>query len=383
MSNSSIVIGELNNDAICGKTDWRLGIKVDVTDCLKNDNEWVPEIFDIFTIQTEGGRSVLYFGDEVSGDGETHATRPTRLHFNQPYILHRKISFFEEDGGEAITQTGLPGATIHLPSVAPTRTGYTFTGWNTATDGSGTAYAAGAEITLREEDVTLYAQWRINVHVADSAEGLWQGTTNTSRTITGLVLDDGTYWFVYSAVRNSNIIAGVVQGNGSFRNGSFRSTNGRDFNLEGLGINPFALAGTYTAKNDLSGELSYSSGGFTMTFTSRYDADYDLTPGLAAIAGTYEGFAATSAGSESATVSVNAVGAISGRGESGCRFTGNATPRTQGNSYNIVVTFGGGICANGTSTVTGVAYFDSDTNQIISAALNRARTDGFVYAGIK
>ncbi len=41
---------------------------------------------------------------------------------------------------------------------APTRDGYKFTGWNTAQDGSGTAYAPGAEITL-SENVTLYAQW--------------------------------------------------------------------------------------------------------------------------------------------------------------------------------------------------------------------------------
>ena len=41
---------------------------------------------------------------------------------------------------------------------APTRDGYKFTGWNTAQDGSLTAYAPGAEITL-SESVTLYAQW--------------------------------------------------------------------------------------------------------------------------------------------------------------------------------------------------------------------------------
>ena len=41
---------------------------------------------------------------------------------------------------------------------APTREGYKFTVWNTAQDGSGTAYAPGAEITL-SASVTLYAQW--------------------------------------------------------------------------------------------------------------------------------------------------------------------------------------------------------------------------------
>lgn len=40
-----------------------------------------------------------------------------------------------------------------------TKTGYEFVGWNTAADGSGTAYAPGDAITL-EANVTLYAQWK-------------------------------------------------------------------------------------------------------------------------------------------------------------------------------------------------------------------------------
>ncbi len=37
--------------------------------------------------------------------------------------------------------------------------GKQFAGWNTALDGSGTAYAVGAEITLGDADIVLYAQW--------------------------------------------------------------------------------------------------------------------------------------------------------------------------------------------------------------------------------
>ena len=39
------------------------------------------------------------------------------------------------------------------------RSGYEFSGWNTAADGTGTAYQPGETITLRE-NITLYAQWR-------------------------------------------------------------------------------------------------------------------------------------------------------------------------------------------------------------------------------
>lgn len=41
----------------------------------------------------------------------------------------------------------------------PARKGYSFVGWNTAADGSGTSYEAGAKIKLTAP-VTLYAQWK-------------------------------------------------------------------------------------------------------------------------------------------------------------------------------------------------------------------------------
>ena len=51
-------------------------------------------------------------------------------------------------------------ATIHSATeVNFTRTGYTFTGWNTHIDGSGTSYQPGTMLTMTE-DTTLYAQWK-------------------------------------------------------------------------------------------------------------------------------------------------------------------------------------------------------------------------------
>ncbi len=52
-----------------------------------------------------------------------------------------------------------------LTANAFTRTGYTFSGWNTAADGSGTAYADSARGNLSStagDTVTLYAQWTVN-----------------------------------------------------------------------------------------------------------------------------------------------------------------------------------------------------------------------------
>lgn len=46
----------------------------------------------------------------------------------------------------------------------PSRTGYEFTGWNTASDGSGTAYAAGATARLTAGGNHLYAQWKAGTY---------------------------------------------------------------------------------------------------------------------------------------------------------------------------------------------------------------------------
>lgn len=41
------------------------------------------------------------------------------------------------------------------------RTSYGFSGWNTAADGSGTTYSAGATFVMGASNVTLYAKWNI------------------------------------------------------------------------------------------------------------------------------------------------------------------------------------------------------------------------------
>lgn len=42
------------------------------------------------------------------------------------------------------------------------RTGYTFAGWNTTADGSGTGYEAGDTFIIGTNNVTLYAEWILN-----------------------------------------------------------------------------------------------------------------------------------------------------------------------------------------------------------------------------
>ena len=63
---------------------------------------------------------------------------------------------------------------------APSRVGYTFTGWNTAANGSGTPYAANATYST-DAELNLYAQWQIKsaTLTVNPNGGIWEGRTTT------------------------------------------------------------------------------------------------------------------------------------------------------------------------------------------------------------
>jgi hypothetical protein len=78
--------------------------------------------------------------------------------------------------GSVAAQTTNVGTATTVAANGFAKTGYTFNGWNTATNGSGTAYAAGGTVPSQAAGVTvsLYAQWTDNTYsvsgtVKDSA----------------------------------------------------------------------------------------------------------------------------------------------------------------------------------------------------------------------
>jgi len=88
------------------------------------------------------------------------------------------ISYNANGGsGAPAAQTKKHGTALTLSSTKPTRTGYTFSTWNTNSAGTGTNYAAGASYTANAA-VTLYAKWTANTYtVTFNANG---GTTPTA-----------------------------------------------------------------------------------------------------------------------------------------------------------------------------------------------------------
>ena len=71
-----------------------------------------------------------------------------------------KVVTFNANGGTGVMATQSGSSAANLTANSFVQTGYTFSGWNTAANGSGTAYANNASYAF-SADVTLYAQWTV------------------------------------------------------------------------------------------------------------------------------------------------------------------------------------------------------------------------------
>jgi hypothetical protein len=210
-----------------------------------------------------------------------------------------------------------------------------------------------------------------------SAEGFWEGTTANS-TITGVVLDDGTYYVIYSPVGS-----GYIQGSSTSNNGSFTSNNARDFNFRVSRVYSATIDASYTEKQSFAGRISYSAEN-RPSFSASYNSRYEDAPSLTALAGTFAGSAVSLLGSENIALTITSDGAVSGIGAiSRCSATGTVSPHSSGNIYDLSLTSGGAPCPRPGETVTGILYYNSSNKTVIAAAQNSTRTEGFLFAGVK
>jgi len=131
---------------------------------------------------------------------------------------------FAGSTAQPAAQTHTYGAALTLTANAFVRTGYTFSGWNTAADGSGTAYSdqQSAKNLLAEQNANLdlYAQWTENTRhilagtVTDDASPaalvsganviLKQGETTVASTVTDA---DGKFLFTNLLPGTYNLVA--------------------------------------------------------------------------------------------------------------------------------------------------------------------------------
>jgi uncharacterized protein (TIGR02145 family)/uncharacterized repeat protein (TIGR02543 family) len=139
--------------------------------------------------------------------------------WNLPYIWVLFYTNWGYDWGYGTTppnQTVTVGDSIMLPSGDDlTRTGYTFSGWNTAQDGTGTAYEAGSYLKHPggSGNISLYVMWTLDTYTVEfDSQG---GSAIDSQTVehfgrvtepTAPTRDNYTFggWYTDAACTNSN-----------------------------------------------------------------------------------------------------------------------------------------------------------------------------------
>ena len=121
---------------------------------------------------TRDGYTFTGWNTSKDGKGTAYADGATVPYPTSPLTLYAqwtanasKIAY-NANGGTGTMQdtTGVTDQKVTVGSNAYERDGYTFTGWNTKSDGSGDSLTAGGQYTLKATPTVLYAQWTGNTY---------------------------------------------------------------------------------------------------------------------------------------------------------------------------------------------------------------------------
>lgn len=219
--------------------------------------------------------------------------------------------------------------------------------------------------------------------VAAQAAGIWEGTTSSNRKIAGVLLDNGTFWMLYSKAGDHNSVVGLLGGNGNTSNNKYTSNQAYDLNFEGSGLQSISMSATAVPQQSLNGNFSKIGAEQNLTFSTTYNPVFTQPPALSEVAGNYIGLGIQKDFSETTTLRFASDGAISSTALSSCKLSGSISPRSNVSAYNFSITFGAAPCHSPNSTVTGIGYYDTATRGFYAVSINGSHQDGYIFAGGK
>lgn len=253
-------LGRITDDDISSMDHrWYQNVNFDVTD---SNIDWTD------LVVASGANE--YTTSDASLTGGYHVDNVACWHLNGVITLEKLEEQFvdvtyDANGGKGNmdSQTVPKGSDVELRENGFTNPGYTFTGWNTAEDGSGTRYTAGQQISRLDKDLTLYAQWAKNTNTAYKVEHYQEqldGTFELSETdnLAGTTGEEVTATpksytgFTFDADNPNNIPKGTIAGDGS------------------LVLKLYYVRETYTVKYDANAEDA--TGSVTDDNTYKYGA---------------------------------------------------------------------------------------------------------------
>ena len=183
---------------------------------------------------------------------DANSTVSLYAHWSQSYSVT-----YNANGGTGTTTDAsspyAPGTDVTVLSNSFTRTGYTFTGWNTESNGTGDPYAAGGTIENIGGNVTLYAQWSEN---------------KTTVTISASPVGTGT--FTVNSVSGTSASVGVTT------TATVVATPATDFDFTSWTATNCSASPTNNASTTLTGNGSSSTGTLVATFTENVASGWYL-----------------------------------------------------------------------------------------------------------
>jgi hypothetical protein len=219
--------------------------------------------------------------------------------------------------------------------------------------------------------------------------GLYKGISSDGRAVASLILDNNSFYTVYSGINSSSIVGGAVRGTArtdgtpGTDGGKFTSTDAVGTSADVTGTQLAAVTGTYRTKQLLNGVVNYAGLARSISFSANYSANFELTPDISTIAGNYSGSYAMGMGAEPATFEIGGNGTISGRSASGCTLSGTIQQGASDRPYAVTVTFGGFPCRLPGATASGISYFDRTSNTLYAVGSIPGQNTEMVAIGTK
>lgn len=225
------------------------------TVCGNSGGIWISKTHSAQTI----GFSASSYSVTVNGYGGVGATGTASGSFTIGAKTSYTVSYDANGGsGAPASQTKWHGENLSLSSTKPTKTGYTFSGWNTASNGSGTKYAPGGTYTANA-GVKLYATWSANSKYLD-VNGKLDGTSS------GGLGKYGTFDMYINGSLKSNDANDYFDTHSygtSYSIQDIKASPGYTYN----GVSSGSLSGTI-GTSDVSVVLSFSTNVYTVSYNT-------------------------------------------------------------------------------------------------------------------
>ena len=294
----------------------------------------------------------------------THSQTANFTLFAQWSAVQNTVTFKSNytGGPSDVNQSISSGVSSALTTNSFTRTGYTFAGWNTLANGTGTNYTNGQSVTLLA-GLTLFARWTANtLTVTFDTQG--GSSVSSSTTVTA-----GTLSAPVSPTRAGYTFAGWFAASSGGSALSFPYTHGQTSNFTVFAqwtANTYTIIYQYNGATagSSSADATYTSGNSGITLPTPTRTGYTF-------AGWYDNnlFTGTAASSPYTTTQNRTLYA---------KWT--AISYTVSYSSNIVVD-GSTVSATGGSVPVNNTNYNIDQNLVVSANTGLLSRTGYIFGG--